>query len=51
MMAGAASLIVQTGGGMYVVTVAYLIFLCLIVARAWALLIGIYQHEDRPKVP
>ena len=48
-IAGAVSLAAQVGGGMYIITAAYLIFLCLIVSSAWALMAGIYQPDQRAK--
>ena len=47
--AGAGSLVAETGGGMYVITAAYLIFFCLVISSAWALMTGVYQAERGPK--
>jgi hypothetical protein len=44
-MVGALSLLIQSGGGMYVITAAYLIFLCLTVSSAWVLMVGVYQPD------
>jgi modulator of FtsH protease len=46
-IAGALSLILHWGGGMYVVTAAYLIFLCLVTSSAWALMTRVYRPEHR----
>jgi modulator of FtsH protease len=48
-VAGAVSLVAETGGGMYVITAAYLIFFCIIISSAWALMTGVYQAERAPK--
>lgn len=47
--AGPASLVSEIGGGMYVITAAYLILFCVILSSAWALMTGIYQSDHRSK--
>lgn len=47
--AGAVSLVAETGGGMYVITAAYLILFCVIISSAWALMTGVYQADRRSK--
>jgi modulator of FtsH protease len=46
-MAGAIGLVMEIGGGMYLVTIAHLIFVCLVVSSSWALIMGVYQAEHR----
>jgi hypothetical protein len=47
--AGAVSLVTEAGGGMYVITAAYLILFCVIISSAWALMTGVYQADQRSK--
>lgn len=44
-IAGAISLVVRHGGGMYVITAAHLIYFFLIISAAWALLGGVYRSR------
>lgn len=48
-VAGAISLVAETGGGMYVITAAYLLLFCIIMSSAWALMTGVYQADRRSK--
>ena len=47
--AGAVSLVAETGGGMYLVTAAYLMLFCIIISSAWALMTGVYQADRGSK--
>lgn len=42
---GAVSLILRAGGGMYLVTTSYLLFLCVAISSAWALMLGVYRAK------
>jgi hypothetical protein len=44
-IASAVSLMLQSGGGMYLVTASYLLFLCIAISSAWALMVGIYRAK------
>ena len=46
-IAGATSLMLHQGGGMYIITIAYLIFLCINVSNAWILITRVYRPDRR----